>query len=96
MAQEVSYNALMHEVCVERGWCGSVVDGVPLHVDEFIPEGGLVTAEQFVDWLFRAEGIAPDAEPAKWRPHKEGLRNAFILHMGGDAVDAQRLKCDVS
>ncbi len=95
MAQEAGYNALMHEVCVGRGFCGSVVDGVPLHVDQFIPDSGLVTAEQFVGWPFQAEGMVPDTEPEKWRPHKDGLRDAFIRHMGGDAVEAQRLKWDV-
>ena len=77
----------MHEVCVGRGWCGSIVN------DE--PESGPVTAEQLVAWLFQAEGVNPGEEPERWHSHKYALREAFIRHLGGDVVDAQRLKWDV-
>ncbi len=92
MEQRSGYDALMHEVCVERGWCGGIVDGRPSHVDDFIPRHGLVIADQFVDWLFIADGLDPKDEPTKWREHKQGLRDAFIRHMGSDAVDASSLK----
>jgi len=96
MDEKLGYNALMHEVCVGLGWCGSVVDGRPSHVDDFIPRSGSVHADQFVEWLFRAEGIDPAAEPALWRKHKDGLRQAFVRHMGNDVVDASLLKWDVT
>lgn len=33
------FDRLMHFVCVEGGYCGSVkADGTPLHVTRFIPE----------------------------------------------------------
>lgn len=86
------YDALIHEVCVDRGWCGGLVDGQPSHVDFFIPETGHITAEQFVDWLFLAEDMDPAAEPEKWQKHKDGLREAFVRHMGADTVDASLLK----
>jgi len=54
-----------------------------------------VTAEQFVEWLFQAEGVAPSSDPAKWGKHKDGLREAFVRHMGGNMVDASALKWDV-
>ena len=92
MAQEASYDALMREVCVGLGWCGGIVNGVPLHVDDFIPEDGLVTVNQFVDWLLQADGMDPDAEPEKWRTSKDDLRAAFIRHMGSDVADARDLK----
>ena len=92
MEQRSGYDALMHEVCVERGWCGGIVDGRPSHVDDLIPERGPVTADQFIDWLFMADGMDPHAEPTKWREHKKGLRDAFIRHMGHDTVDASSLK----
>lgn len=82
----------MHEVCIQRGWCGGFVDGKPTHVDDFIPESGRVTAEQFVDWLFRADGMDPTIEIGQWQKHKDGLKNAFIHHMGADVVDASVLK----
>jgi hypothetical protein len=96
MTQKPRYNALMHEVCVEKGWCGSIVDDEPSHVDHFIPESGPVTADQFVNWLFQAEGVDPYADLHKWQKHKEGLRDAFIRHMGSDLVDASALKWDLS
>lgn len=85
-----AYNALMTEVCVGKGWCGGVVDGQPRHVDMFIPESGPVTADQFVDWLFEAEGLTGQAEGSRAE-----LRKAFTRHMGCDVVDAQMLKWDV-
>jgi len=57
MEKKPRYNALMYEVCVGRGWCGGIVNGQPSHVDDFIPESGPVTADQFVDWLFMATDV---------------------------------------
>lgn len=85
------YDALMYHVCVDLGFCGSVV-GVPLHVDMFIPETGTVTADQFVDWLFQAEGVGPTADPQRLEKHRKILRDAFVLHMGSETVDAASLK----
>lgn len=95
MEQKSGYDALMHDVCVGRGWCGGIVDGRPSHVDHFIPQSGPVTADQFVDWLFRADGMDPAANPQKWQKHKDALRAAFVRHMGSDVVDASRLKWDL-
>lgn len=92
MSGSKSYNSLMHEVCVKWGWCGGIVDGKPTHVDDFIPESGQVTAEQFVEWLFRADGMDPFAELEKWQKHKDGLKDAFVRHMGSDVVEASMLK----
>lgn len=86
------HNALMDEVCVGRGWCGGIVDGQPSHVDDFIPESGPVTADQFVEWLFMADDMDPKEDPSKWQKHEQGLREAFIRHMGHDIVDASLLK----
>src|SRR5688572_25548316 len=45
------YAALLNEVCVRMGYCGSMKDGERLHVDDFIPDAGLVTADQFAEWV---------------------------------------------
>jgi hypothetical protein len=92
MGGSKNYESLMHEVCVEKGWCGGIIDGKPAHVDDFIPDSGHVTAEQFVHWLFRAEGLGPFDELAKRQKYMAGLKNAFIRHMGTDVVDASMLK----
>ncbi len=96
MSEKPGYNALMHEVCVGQGWCGGIVNDEPSHVDHFIPESGPVTPDQFVDWLFEADGMDPYADLGKWQKHKDALRDAFIRHMGSDVVDASRLKWDLS
>jgi len=95
MTDQSALEALMHEVCVERGWCGSVVDGQPLHVTDFLPEKGAVTADQFAGWLFAADGVDPDEDRAKWQTHLDGLREAFVRHMGAEATDVERLKWNV-
>jgi len=90
MTRKSAYDSLLEEVCVGLGFCGSVVDGKPLHVDMFVPQNGSVGADEFVDWLFQAEGWDP-TEPDALK-HRDSLRDAFIRHMGGESVDAQILK----
>jgi hypothetical protein len=85
-----AYDTLLHEVCVGLGFCGSVVNGQPLHVDAFIPTQGPVSADQFVEWVFRAEGMDPTGTDAA--KHVDSLREAFVRHMGAEVVDAQTLK----
>jgi hypothetical protein len=85
-----AYDDLMHEVCVGLGFCGWTVDGEPLHVDMFIPESGPVSADEFVEWVFRAEGWDPQGEQAL--KHRASLRDAFLKHMGSDTVDAHLLR----
>ena len=90
MNDKSAYDALLNEFCVGLGFCGSVVDGQPLHVDQFVPEHGAVSADQFVEWVFRAEGWSPEEGAAS--SHAAELRKAFVRHMGAEAVDAQQLK----
>lgn len=95
MGGSKNYNSLMHEVCVELGWCGGIVDGKPSHVDDFIPATGIVSAAQFADWLFLADGVDPSENHEKWQKHKDELVAAFIRHMSADSVEASRLKWDL-
>ncbi|MBB3475412.1 hypothetical protein [Sphingomonas sp. BK345] len=92
MNEQVAFDAMMHEVCVEKGWCGSVVGGERRHVTDFLPARGEVTADQFVMWLFAADGVDPSDDSAKWQAHYDELREAFVRHMGGDKADVERLK----
>jgi len=57
--EQTGYGALMHEACVVWGFCGCVKNGKPLHVDDFLPARGPVTADQFVEWLFLADNLNP-------------------------------------
>ena len=87
MAKPTIYNGMMHEYCVKQGWCGSVIDGEPSHVSNFIPEKGLVSADQFVTWLMKAEGV-DQSDIGKRR----NLIKIFIKHMGAYKVDATLLR----
>lgn len=89
---KTGYDALMDEVCVGMGFCGNIVDGSHLHVDMFIPNEGTVSADQFIHWLFRAEGVKPCDEPEQWAKYGEALKAGFIRHMGAEAVAAEALR----
>lgn len=43
------YKNLTHELCVLMGFCGSIIDGKPHHVDDYLPAEGVFTAEEFAD-----------------------------------------------
>ena len=77
----------MHKVCVGMGFCGSIVDGKPRHVVDYIPNSGSVTADEFASWVLEAEGMP--SEPGE--PFWYGLRDVFVEHMGSETVDAQEL-----
>lgn len=92
MAERIGFDALMCIVCPEWGFCGTIKDGRPLHVTDFIPERGPVTADQFVTWVFLGDGMDPDALSHRWQRHKDAIKAAFIEHMGSDVVDASLLR----
>ncbi len=84
-----AYDKLLEEVCVRLGFCGSVVEGHPLHVDQFLPENGVLTNEAFADALFKAEGWDPAGPQA--RTFRDRVYEAFVRHMGGfEVVIGQR------
>jgi hypothetical protein len=84
---KAGYDSLLHEVCVRLGYCGCIKDGKSLHVDDFIPKAGLVTADQFAEWVVLADNLTPAASP-----HLKHIRDAFVRHMGAQAVDATLLR----
>ena len=83
------YVRLQDKVCVGLGYCGTMKNGKPLHVDDFIPSSGMVTAEQFAEWVILADDCNPNLAPSE---HKKMIRAAFIECMGSDVVDATRLR----
>ena len=92
MTNQTGYDALMHEVCVNWGFCGCIKEGTPLHVGLFVPSAGPVTADQFVEWVFLADNLNPNLEPERWHRHKAAIRAAFVEHMGAEVVDASQLR----
>ena len=85
---KADYDKLLEEVCVRLGFCGSVVDGQPLHVDQFLPQSGVLTIEAFADALFKAEGWDPAGSEAK--AFRSSVHEAFVRHMGGSEMDARQ------
>jgi hypothetical protein len=92
MTNETNFDTLMHVICVRWGFCGSVQEGKFMHVTDCIPESGIVTANQFAEWVLRADSDTTASAPFKTRWQKR-VRSAFIEHMGADRVDARRLRC---
>ena len=88
MGRPTKFDGMMHEVCVGMGFCGSVVNGQPRHVIDYIPNSGTVAADQFASWLLEAEGMPSEPSEAFW----SDLRAIFVKHMGHETVDAQDLK----
>lgn len=84
------FDALLN-VCVHLGFCGCIKDGEPLHVTDFIPAEGTVTADQFVEWVFLADNLNPNLDPKRWKKIRNTIRGAFVFHMGADATDAKNL-----
>lgn len=95
MGQPNAFDGMMHEFCVKLGYCGSVKDGKPLHVSHFIPETGLVSADQFARWLISADGFGPDQlSTSELRHSIRQLTAVFVKHMGTDVVDASNLRSE--
>lgn len=84
-----AYDQLLEEVCVRFGFCGSVVDGRPLHVDQFLPQAGILTSAEFAAALFKAEGWDPDGSQAQ--TYRSSVLEAFVRHMGRGEIDARHL-----
>jgi len=81
-----AYDNLLKDICVRLEFCGSAVDGLPLQVDDFLPQSGTLTDEDFADAIFKAEGWDPDSREA--RRFRPSVRDAFVRHMGGAKIDA--------
>jgi hypothetical protein len=87
MTKKPNFETLLIAVCVGHGYCGSVQNGRFVHVTDFIPERGQVTAEEFVDWVFMADGNRWLGDVIAMR-HRETFRSYFIAHMGSNIVDS--------
>jgi hypothetical protein len=85
-----AYIALLNDVCVRLGFCGSIIDGEPSHVDFILPKQGRVSASLFAELVLRAEGLDLDGPSA--HAFRRPIRDAFIQHMGAAEVDVALLK----
>lgn len=87
MPKPNKFDGMMHEYCVKKGYCGSIIDGQVKHVTDYIPAKGLVSADDFVNWLLIAEGLDPDYNSAK-----SDLIKTFVKHMGANNINATNLR----
>ncbi|TMJ20064.1 MAG: hypothetical protein E6G92_10005 [Alphaproteobacteria bacterium] len=93
MMPKTGFEPLMRLVCEQ--WClGQSIDsgGNASDVRRFIPKSGQVTADQFVEWVFRASGNDAREDSAMWQRAKAEIRAAFVRCMGGETVDAGALR----
>ena len=90
------FDGMLDEVCVKLGWCGCVKNGKPLHVTDFIPETGPVSADQFARWLIMADGLDTDQPTSEIRRSIHRLKAVFVKHMGADVVDASSLRSGIN
>lgn len=81
----------MERICPGLGFCGGSVDGDSVHLTDFIPETGAVTADQFVDLVLRGDGVDPACHPFSNKLISQ-IRQAFVDHMGSEIVDARELR----
>jgi hypothetical protein len=95
MPRPNAFDGMMHEFCVTLGFCGSVKDGKRLHVSDFIPETGPVSADEFARFLLLADGFdldrLSDSDLRRWMIR---LKAVFVQHMKTDAVDAGKLRSE--
>lgn len=96
MKSKNRFDSLMHAVCAGHGYCGGMHGDKFMHVTDFIPRSGDVTADQFVEWVFLAEyENESERMPPRWDRHRQRIRDYFVEHMGSDVVDASQLKWGV-
>ncbi|HEV2746109.1 MAG TPA: hypothetical protein VGW34_02280 [Allosphingosinicella sp.] len=92
MAEPSGFDALMHRLCAGLGFCGGRAGDEPVHVTDFIPMEGMVTADEFVDLVFLGDGMDPQVDRERWEPIRSRIREAFVEHMGAEAVEAPLLR----
>lgn len=57
----------------------------------FIPGSGMVTADQFVEWVFLASEPEVRGPEPRWQRARAEIRAAFVEHMGGETAPASAL-----
>jgi len=84
------YEKLLWDICVNLGFCGGLVNGVPTHVSDLLPADGTIDAEAFAALAIQAEG-GWDVDQAR-RRWSETLEAKFVEHLGSREVPVGALK----
>jgi hypothetical protein len=85
---------LSWDICVNGGWCGGIVDGNPITVEDLLPRTSEVNARQFAELAMHADGW-PEGE-ALDENHLSWLQSRFVEHMGAESVNAEDLRRNVA
>jgi hypothetical protein len=91
MTRKRGLEALMEFVAAQ--WClGTELTGTG-HSDfrRLLPKSGPVTADQFVDYVFRGSGEEARGPAPRWQRARSEIRAAFVEQMGGETADAAAL-----
>lgn len=62
-----------------------------MHVTQFIPDNGYVSAREFSEWVMLADDCGPNSNCDFRDRHKKDIEEAFIKYMGSDVVPAKDL-----
>lgn len=90
MTIETGFDALMTFTCVRMGYCGCIKNEQAFDVTLLIPDRGVVTADQFAEWVLLADNTNPNTECRS--NIRKAIRDSFVEHMGSEVVDASRLQ----
>lgn len=85
-----AWHRLTWDICVNGGWCGGIVDGNPTTVDDLLPRTGEISAQQFAEFVIRADGW-PNGEQFEDK-HLRWLEAKFIEHLGAASVGTEVLR----
>jgi hypothetical protein len=85
-----AFDLLLHDICVQGGFCGGLVEDQAIHVTDILPTSGMVTSEEFAILVLQAEGDG-GSPPAKVERWSALLQSKFVEHMGQSSVPAEVL-----
>ncbi len=94
MGRPTKFDGLLGDLC---GFCGCVDrHGQPKHVLQLIPAKGLVTAQQFAEWVIQSDWPDDDYDDAEYAGFRKRwvseIARRFAKHMGAESVDAELLR----
>ena len=79
--------ALLWKVCVVGGWCGGTADGEAVHVDDFLPSSGNISAREFAEAVIRGDGVPLDE--SRWADTMAWLEKEFLAAFDVPSVEAK-------
>ena len=85
------YEKLLWDLCVNLGFCGGTVNGVPTYVSDLLPQDGPIGTKAFATLAIQAEGDWPNPQEARLR-WGETVEAKFVEHLGAAVVPVKMLR----